>query len=205
MESVVEFKKQCDKNDKFYIYKLNLHNVNADYPDFVFKISTTKIRMMIQMNQGSQHFLENEHCFFDGKSKKLKYFKTLTLSVYHPLLRKQVPLAVMDCPSEDTPNVQLFFELVNKRIQKVSGNSTAVFDPLGISSDMAGCIRLGLINVFGSNFLKKFTAFELHSKNCRNRHRMRLNTAEEKERFTCLTNALFDAVTKNAYRNAVLD
>ena len=109
MESVIEFKKQCDKHDTFYVYKLNLSSMNPDKPDYVFKTSTNKVKMLLHMNQGSGHFLEDEHCFFDGKSGKLKHYKTLTLSVYHPWLRKQIPLAIMDCPSENTPNVQLFF------------------------------------------------------------------------------------------------
>ena len=184
MESVIEFKKQCDKHDTFYVYKLNLSSMNPDKPDFVFKTSTNKVKMLLHMNQGSGHFLEDEHCFFDGKSGKLKHYKTLTLSVYHPLLRKQIALAIMDCPSENTPNVQLFFELVNECMQKVSGDKGKMFNPLGICTDMAGCNRQGLVNVYGNSFLKKFTACAFHFKNCRNRHRMKLGTSEAKERFT---------------------
>ena len=98
-----------------------------------------------------------------------------------------------------------FSELVNECMQKVSGDKCKVFNPLGICTDMAGCNRQGLVNVYGSSFLKKFTACALHFKNSRNRHRMKLGTFEAKERFTYLTDALFDAVTKNAYCNSVVD
>ena len=123
----------------------------------------------------------------------------------NPLLRKQIALAIMYCPSENTKNVQLFFELVNECMQKVSGDKGKMFNPLGICTDMAGCNRQGLVNVHGNSFLKKFTACAFHFKNCRNHHRMKLGTSEAKERFTYLTDALFDAVTKNAYSNAVVD
>ena len=47
-------------------------------------------------NTTGNHFLSKEYCYFDGKVKITKYFTTLTASIYHPLLQKQVPLAIME-------------------------------------------------------------------------------------------------------------
>ncbi len=54
------------------------------------------------MNQNSGHpVLENDACFYDGKELKLRNKLTnLTLSMHHPLLCKQIPLAIMDCQAE---------------------------------------------------------------------------------------------------------
>ena len=47
------------------------------------------------MDRNGEHFLKEEYCFFDGKFKRCRDFVTLTASVYHPLLNRQIPYAVM--------------------------------------------------------------------------------------------------------------
>ena len=70
------------------------------------------------MDEAGDHFLNSEYCFFDGKRKRCRDFVTLTASVYHPLLRKQVPLATMETKKEDTENIELFWTLFNEAISK---------------------------------------------------------------------------------------
>ena len=102
--------------DKFYVYQINSRELKPNEPNYVFKTSKTKIKIAMSMCQGSgQEFLEDEPFFFDGKSLKLrKGLKTLTLSVYRPLLRKQLPLAIIDCEAEDTQNITIFWILLNE-------------------------------------------------------------------------------------------
>ena len=199
-----DFKKHCDKRDKFYVYKINSRELNPNEPNYVFKTSKTKVKIAMSMCQGSGHeFLEDEPCFFDGKSLKLrKGLKTLTLSVYHPLLRKQLPLAIMDCEAEDTQNITIFWNLLNECIQIESGNSTMKFDPCGFCLDMAGCNRAAGVTVFGQIFLQKIKSCEFHFKQCRNRHRQKLTSSNDRERFTKLTDALLDAHTVEAFEDA---
>lgn len=87
---------------------------NSDLPSFVFKASETKARMALNMNRAGDHFLNEEFCFFDGKRKRCRGFVTLTASVYHPLLRKQITLTIMECESENTLNVTLFWTCLMK-------------------------------------------------------------------------------------------
>lgn len=100
-EALVTFKHHCDKKDPFYVYKINDSRGNPDSPSFVFKTSKIKLLMADNMNKDGEHFLNKEFCFFDGKKKRCRNYTTLTASVYHALLKKQVPLAVMETEAED--------------------------------------------------------------------------------------------------------
>lgn len=57
--------------------------------------------------------------------------KTLTASVFHPLLGKMVHLAVMYCEHEDATNVALFWQLFNKALQAALENPLTTFQPYG--------------------------------------------------------------------------
>ena len=171
-----DFKKYCGNKDKLFMYKINSSELNPNEPNYLFKTSTTKMRMALSKCQGSRHaYLEDEPCFFDGKSMKLrKGLKTLTLSVYHPLYKKQIPLAIMDCQQENTENVVIFWKLVNECLAIVSGGKITKFDPNGFCFDMDGCNREAGVLVFGESFLSKIKSCEFHFKQCRNRHRQKL-------------------------------
>ena len=55
----------------------------------------------------------------NGNHKIVKEFVTLTASIYHPLLRKQLVLATMNCRHEDSNNVAKFGKKFSKASQKV--------------------------------------------------------------------------------------
>lgn len=124
---MAHFKQYCDVKDPLYFYKINDNTGNPDRTSFVFKLSTFKAKIAINMDRHKKHFLAQEFCFFDEKHKRAKGYVTLTASVYHPLLRRQIPLAAMESVSENTENVTLFWELFNEVIEKVSnGEKKAV-------------------------------------------------------------------------------
>jgi len=54
------------------------------------------------MDQSKDHLLSEEVCFCDGKVKRCKGFVSLTASVYHPVLRKLIPLATTECEAENS-------------------------------------------------------------------------------------------------------
>ena len=202
-----DFKQHCDKRDIFYIYKINSRELNPSQPNFVFKTSKTKLQIARNMNIGSGHaLLEGEPSFFDGKAGKLrKNLKTLTLSMFHPLLCKQIPLAVMDCESENTENVVIFWKVLNECIQLESGETGIAFNLHGFCFDMAACNREAGVEVYGNGFLDKIKSCEFHFKQCRNRHRQRLSNPDDRERFTKLTDALLTALTIEAFEELFED
>ena len=197
-EAVVTFKQYCDKKDEFYIYKVNDRRGNPDKPSFVFKTSKQKAKMALNINRESDHFLNNEFCFFDGKYKRCRGFVTLTSSVYHTLLRKQVTLAVMEAETEDTENVTLFWTLFNEVLKKVSGDKGKMFNPTGWCTDMAGANLAGLCNVYGDTAKYRIKSCEFHFKDHRNKKANKLDP-ESSEEFKELCEQLLDSVTENQY------
>jgi hypothetical protein len=117
-EGLVTFKNFCDRKDEFYVYKINDSRGNPDLPTFVFKTSSTKLQMAHHMDKDGDHFLSEEYCFFDGKQQRCRNFTTLTASVYHPLLRKQIPLAVMETEGENSLCISLFWKLFQEAFRK---------------------------------------------------------------------------------------
>ena len=94
-ETAVTFKQSCDKKDSLLIFRVNDRYENPDKPSFVSKISEDKMKTALNMDRNGEHFLKEEYCFFNGKFKRCRDFLTLTASVYHPLLKRQMPLAVL--------------------------------------------------------------------------------------------------------------
>ena len=74
----------------------------------IFRSSVVKMEIAAKMSL-STHFLSEEFCHFDGKVNRTRHFTTLKASVYHSLLQKQIPSASMDCTSENTDSVEVFW------------------------------------------------------------------------------------------------
>ena len=108
-EAVVSFKEYCDKKDKFYIYKINDCRGNLDQPSYVFKTSSLKLDVALNVDCDGDHFMNFEFCFFfDGKRKHCRGFVTLTASVYHPLLREKITLATMEAEAKIRETLNCF-------------------------------------------------------------------------------------------------
>ena len=200
-EAVAVFKEYCDKKDTSFIYKINDRRGNPETPSFVFKTSETKAKIALNMDRGGDHFLHEEFCFFDGKRKRCRGFVTLTASVYHPLIRKQITLAVMESESENTENVTLFWKLFNEVLAKVSKEETRKFDPIGWCTDMAGANMAGIFNVFGEEVKSRIKSCEFHFKEHRNKMAKKLDS-ESSEVFRSFCNRLLESQTPDAYHEA---
>lgn len=146
-EAIACFKQFSDSCDPYYIYKLNDRHGNPDKPSFVFKTMKLKASFALNMDETKDHILSKEFCFFDGKVKRCNDFASLTASVYHPILRKLVPLATMECETEDACNVELFWNCFNKVLRKEKKDENYVFNPRAWVTDMAGSNMEGLIKV----------------------------------------------------------
>ena len=199
IEAVTVFKEYCDKKDTSFIYKINDRRGNPETPSFVFKTSETKAKIALNMDRGWDHFLHEEFCFFDGKRKRCRGFVTLTASVYHPLIRKQITLAVMESESENTKSVTLFWKLFNKVLAKVSKDVKRKFDPIGWCTEMAGANMAGIFNVFGEEVKSRIKSCEFHFKEHRNKMAKKL-ASESSEVFRSL--CLLESQTPDAYHEA---
>ena len=197
-EAVVTFKQYCDEKDEFYVYKVNDRRGNPDKPSFVFKSSRQKAKIALNMNRNGSHYLNSEFCYFDGKYKRCRGFVTLTGSVYHSLLRKQIILGTMEAESENSENVALFWELFNEILKKVSGNENETFNPIGWCTDLAGANLAGLCAVFGESTKSRIKTCEFHFKDHRNKKANRLDS-QSGEEFKSLCNELLESVSEKHY------
>lgn len=141
------------------------------------------------------------NCYFDGKVKRCKGFTSLTASVYHPALKKMVPLATMECQNEDSKTIHLFWTLFNEVLQKECGKSDYLFNPKGWCTDMAGANIEGLKRCFGSEAAERIKTCEFHFNDCRNRQARRLS-ADDKSHFKALCNEMLNAASVPSYDKA---
>ena len=175
--------------------------MNPDEPSYVFKTSKLKVNLARNM-EDTNHFLSNEYCHIDGKVNRCKDFPTITLNVYHPVLRKQLPLFTMECEGETAECYAKFFTLINETIEKAAPGE--VFNPLaGFMADEAGGIQEELRRVYGEAVLERFKTCKFHYLQCANRQRARLNSDKPKELFTRITRTLLEAQTSSTYHAAV--
>ena len=153
------------------------------------------------MDCNGDHFLSSEFCFFDGKRKRCCGFVTLTASVHHPLLRKQVPLATMEAESEDQTNITLFWNLLNECLRKISRNATYTFNPVGWCTDMTGANLAGLKKVFGDTAINRIKTCEFHFKDHRNKNAWKLDAASAAQ-FKSPCNDLLLSTTEDGYESS---
>ena len=107
---LLELKDKYQKNDNFFIFHMNDRPLNNN-PTYAFKTSMTALQIACDMNINSKHFMSQQYAHFDGNEKRISKMIVLTLSVYHPLLRKEIPLATMDCENENKESAELFWKM----------------------------------------------------------------------------------------------
>ena len=110
------------------MYTINDRRGNPEKPSLVFKSSALEAQMALQMDRTKNNLLSEEFCYFDGKVQQCKGFVSLTASVYHPLLKKVIPLATMVTENENSLSIELFWSYFNDILQKESGLKDYVFN-----------------------------------------------------------------------------
>ena len=200
-EAVVKFKQYCDQKDNLFVYKINDRRGNPDMPSYVFKTNKEKMEMALSMDRDGDHFLKEEYCYFDGKVKRCRNFVTLTASTYHPMLKRQIPLAIMEAERENSECIGLFWGLFNEALRKTAGNSEANFNPKGWCTDMAGANMNGLKSVFGDEALHRIKSCEFHFKENRNKMARKLG-GETGETFKQLCDELLSSSMEDTYVSA---
>ena len=94
----------------------------------IFKTSASQMKIaseMLEMDFDSDHFLRHAYWYFHGNHKIVKQFVTLTATIYHPLLRKQLVLATMNCKHEDSNNVAKLGQKFSKASRKINQTKNA--------------------------------------------------------------------------------
>ena len=158
---LINVRERYIKNDKFLIYRMN------NQPTFVFKTSSISLEIAENMTRGKNHYLSNAFAYFDGNEKRIKRMTVLTLSMYHPLLRKQIILATMDCESENKDNCELFWRTWSDALADFQAG--LIFDPTGVILDERGCNWNALKEVYGEDFITRCSSCEFHFKQSVNR------------------------------------
>ena len=79
-KAIKELKAYTDLQDPFLILSINGSQQS------IFKTSTSKMKIALEMYFEGDHFLKDEYYHIDGNHKRVREFVTLTASVYRPLL-----------------------------------------------------------------------------------------------------------------------
>ena len=193
-EALAHLKARMDQEDPLYIYKMNDRRHNSK-PSFVFKASKIQAQLALAMDRDSNEILNNEYCFVDIKHNRCASFKTLAAHVYHPLLRRMVTLATMECENEVSETIALFWTNFNELLQKVSGIPNLMFNPIGWMADEAGANWAGLRDVFGPSVISRTVSCQFHYMQSVNKHAQKLNSSKSQVEFKELARGLMKSDT----------
>jgi hypothetical protein len=225
-DALCEFKKFCDERDPYLLYRFNDERQNGNNT-FVFKCSRFQANLAMSMDCEKIGLLHDQYCYADATHKRCPGFKTITLWVYHPLLRKLVKLATMESTTEDTEAMVQFWSLFNEVqykilmslttrsrlfyftylfqvLQDVSGDKTYVFNPAGWVLDEAGAEWNAIRIVFGEDAMAKVVSCEFHYKQSVGRKSGKLDDKHKAE-FEALAWALMEANTVSVFEKKRAD
>ena len=193
-EGIREDKKYTDSYDKLLVPEI------SDSEQYVFKTSLEKTKIASEMcNVGP---LAEEFCYFDGKVKRTRSFTSLTASAYYPFLRKQIPLATIECKAEDSRHVAQFWKLFNN-CYKEANETENKFGPTGWCTDMAAANMNGLRDVYGYDVISNLKGCEFHYSQSVEKHSKKFQE-HDINTFKVLANKTLTSETREAY-NAAFD
>ena len=104
---LIELKERYKKDYPFLIYS---------QPTYVFKTNSVSVNIGKKLDRVCDHHLSSSYVHFDGNEKRMSNVTTLTLSIYHPLIRKQIILARLNCEGENKENTELFWSCWEKAL-----------------------------------------------------------------------------------------
>ena len=150
-------------------------------------------------------FLSDEYCFFDGTFKRCPGFVTLGVHVYVDLLRKIVKIATMECESESTEKMTIFWSLLNEVLETFTGKKGYKFNPVGWAVDEHGGNWASIRAVYGEEAVNARTvSCGFHFKQSIVRHAKHVGSAKSQTQFKVLANKLLSSVTVKNYDEAYL-
>jgi hypothetical protein len=201
-EALALFRDHCKLKDEFFIYKMNNRMLN-DSPSFVFKSSLHMANLAISLDSTKDTVLSKEYIHVDATHTRCKDFQTLTLWVYHPVMRKLLQLAIMDIEKENTTNLVQFWSTLNEMLQKVSGDPTYVINPTGFVVDEHHANWNSIRSVFGEDAIKRVVSCEFHFKQSIQRHAKGFGDEEASQLFIAIAERMLTVMTISAFNIAV--
>ena len=110
-------KERYKKDDPFLIYKLDHLDLN-NQPTYVFKTSSVSVDTGKKLDRVGDHYLSSSYVHFDGNEKRVNSMTTLTLPIFHPLIRNKIILATLNCEGENKENAELFWRCLEEALMK---------------------------------------------------------------------------------------
>lgn len=202
-EALGVFRDKCNELDRFLIFRVNNRSLNGE-ASFVFKSSQMMAEMAIEMdrNNTGSPFAE-EYVHVDATHTRCRNFQTVTLWVYHPVMRKLMRLAMMDVEVENTENLTLFWQTFNCMLQKCSGNESYTFNPYGFVADEHHANWRSIQAVFGMDVLQRVVSCEFHYKQSVHRHARSLPCEESRDEFKLLADNMLFALGLAKFNEAL--
>ena len=201
-EAVGELKGRVTKRDPYYIYSVNDRKLNGQ-ASYVFKMSKIQANLALSMDRDGDGILHGEYCFLDVKHNRCAGFKTFSIHVYHPMLRRLVTLATMECEDETTKTLTKFWLLFNEVLAKVSGDNKKMFNPTGWMADEAGANWAAICSVYGKESFNRTVGCQFHFKQSVNHHANQLGSSKSTVQLKKLSNDLMQATTPSLYKKCV--
>ena len=149
------------------------------------------------------HFMSQKYAHFDGNKKRISKMTVLTLSVYHALLRKQIPLATMNCENENKESAEFFWKIWIEALQEFNGKIK--FNPIGIILDEKSCNWNAIKKYFGGGFIKRCVSCEFHFKQSVTR-RLKdsmFSKSRTSDQFRTLSKGLLEAQTESQFHESM--
>ena len=168
---ITNLRKASDEIDKNLIYAVNCRQLTGE-PSYVFKTHKHALDLAVQMDptrksvRGRHSLLASEKAYFDGMHRRCRGYKTLTMWVHHPGMRRMRRLATMEVEKENTKMVTLFFNLFNKALAEHVGDKNYKFNPILIMTDEAGANLQGIKEAMGEDYPGKIVTCQWHFKQC---------------------------------------
>ena len=151
-------------HDPFFIYKINDGTFN-DEVSYVFKSSRSAAELAIEMDcddPENKSCLHDELVYCDTMHSQVDNYKNVTAWVKNPITCSMMCIATMEVERENTHSLELFFRLLNKILQKESGNNTYKFNPNRFYVDEAGANINAISRVFGRKGLSRILGCQWH-------------------------------------------
>ena len=110
---------------------------------YVFKTSAISLWIAAMMSgkikiNGEDSPLAYEPAYFDGMHSRVKHFVTLTCWAFHLAMQLMMILVVMDTPSENANDIEIFFDTFNKALADYLEEEDYIWDPYLIMMDHKG-------------------------------------------------------------------
>jgi hypothetical protein len=210
IQAMLDHQKVVGKYDQYLLYEFNLEDMAKKLPEYAFKTSKSALQLALNMDpnrcpkivvHGEERTnpMTKEYAFFDGQHSRVKGFITLALYTTMAAAKKLVTLARMECRTESSLTVALFFYLFNKALKEFSSDPAATFNPAKICTDMAGANMNGVQQACGMTFWKeKVIGCQLHYLKNMQEHSASLPEGD-KRKFQLLSQAVLRATNPVQY------